>query len=352
MVHYATYFDRHYLTRGLALYRSLVRHSPPFRLWVLCLDEETHRVLSRLRSTRLTLVPLAELERSDGQLPRVKPGRRPLEYYWTCTAPFLLHVLVRCPEIDPLTYLDADTLFFGDPTPLYEELGDSAISLIEHRRPPVADPRLRERFAAVGTYNVSLQIFRRTADGLACLRWWRERCLEWCFNRLEPGRFGDQKYLEEWPARFRGVAVLRHPGAGVAQWNLATHRFRWDGRRVLVDDQPLISYHFVRFRPVTQWLYDTGLWRFRRKMPPTVRHHVYVPYARELRSAGRLIRAIGGRPDPVDDVELGRFTAAWLRRMLRERTFLIVTDRLALWAWGGSWLAHTPGHGAEVLAPR
>jgi hypothetical protein len=47
VIHYATYFDRHYLTRGLALYRSLVRHSRPFALWVLCLDKETHRTLSR-----------------------------------------------------------------------------------------------------------------------------------------------------------------------------------------------------------------------------------------------------------------------------------------------------------------
>src|SRR5436309_7310877 len=91
--HYATYFDRHYLPRGLALYRSLVRHSPPFVLWVLCLDDETHRVLSLLRLPGVNLVPLAVLERADPALLQVKPQRRTYEYFWTCGPAYLVHLL-------------------------------------------------------------------------------------------------------------------------------------------------------------------------------------------------------------------------------------------------------------------
>src|SRR5439155_18303575 len=110
--HYATYFDRHYLTRGLALYRSLVRHSPPFVLWVLCLDDETHRALSGLRLDHVGLVPPAEVERTDPALAAAKRDRKPVEYYWTCGPSFLLHLFRRQPEIDLLTYLDADLFFF------------------------------------------------------------------------------------------------------------------------------------------------------------------------------------------------------------------------------------------------
>src|SRR5205823_4080108 len=110
-IHYATYFDRHYLTRGLALYRSLVRHSPPFVLWVLCLDDETHRTLARLRLDHVNIIRLAELEEADPALLEVKPGRRPLEYYLTCGPSFLLHLLRRQSEIDLLSYLDADLFF-------------------------------------------------------------------------------------------------------------------------------------------------------------------------------------------------------------------------------------------------
>ena len=32
---YCSYFDHNYLSRGVALYRSLQRHAPGARLWVL-----------------------------------------------------------------------------------------------------------------------------------------------------------------------------------------------------------------------------------------------------------------------------------------------------------------------------
>ena len=45
---YCTYFDHRYLSRGLALYHSLQRHAPGTRLWVLCLSEDCHRILTTL----------------------------------------------------------------------------------------------------------------------------------------------------------------------------------------------------------------------------------------------------------------------------------------------------------------
>ena len=52
--------------------------------------------------------------------------------------------------------------------------------------------------------------FRNDPNGLDALRWWTERCLEWCYS--EPEHFGDQRYLQEWPTSRPGVHVLRHPG--------------------------------------------------------------------------------------------------------------------------------------------
>jgi hypothetical protein len=325
-LHYATYFDRHYLTRGLALYRSLARHSPPFVLWVLCLDDETHRTLSELPLEQVQLVCLAELERADPALLERKATRQAVEYYWTCGPAFLIYLLEQHPSIDMLTYLDADLFFFGDPSPIYDELGDGSVLLIEHRY----SPSMHSIFAHRGVYNVGLLVFRRTSEGVACLRRWREQCIDWCFHREEPNRFADQKYLEEWPGRYEGIAVLRHRGAGLAPWNLGNYRLWHDRGRVLVDGEPLVVYHFNRLRVITGWLYDPGLWRYRLRMTATAKSHLYVPYVRELRTAGELIHAAGGKVHPVDHLLFGRSKLVSLARMARHCSFLVVTDSFAL----------------------
>ena len=35
------------------------------------------------------------------------------------------------------------------------------------------------------------------------LKWWQEKCIDWCHDYPDNGRLGDQKYLDEWPKLFR-----------------------------------------------------------------------------------------------------------------------------------------------------
>jgi hypothetical protein len=325
-LHYATYFDRHYLSRGLALYQSLVRQSPPFVLWVLCLDDETFRTLSLARLDHVKLLELTELEQAHPALLYAKPGRDVVEYYWTCGPAFILYLFQRESDIQLLAYLDADLFFFGDPSALHRELKQRSILLVEHRFSPAT-------FAArapKGIYNVGLILFRRTSVALACLEWWSKRCIEWCFNRVEPGHFGDQKYLDEWPSRFGEVAVSAHVGAGLGPWNVGNYRYRYEGDSVTVDGDPLIFYHFNRLRVINRWLYDPGLWRNHIKMDPLVKRHIYVPYVRELRAAGDVICSAGGKVQPVDHLIHGLSRPASLMRMARHNSFLIVTDQVVV----------------------
>jgi hypothetical protein len=324
--HFATYFDRHFLTRGLALYGSLARHCPPFTLWILCLDDETERTLSALQLAHVKLVPLAELEQGDRALLAAKPTRDTVEYYFTTGPAFLVYLLAQYPALEMLTYLDADLFFFGDPTPIYDELGDGSILVMDHRY----SPAMNALYGYRGIFNVGFLTFRRTADGQACLARWREQCIDWCYFREEPDRWADQKYLEAWPAAYDGVVIARHQGAGLAPWNVGNYELRYEDAHLLVDGVPAIFYHFNRFRVITRWLYDPGLWRYRLRMPPLAREHLYIPYARELRIAGQLIRAAGGKVPAVDHLRYGRNRLASIGRMARHLSFLAVTDSLAV----------------------
>jgi hypothetical protein len=280
MRHFCTYFDRHYLARGLALHASLTRHCPAFTLWVLCMDRITYDILSRLRRPGLEPIAIEELEAYDRPLAAVKTDRRPVEYYFTCTPALPVFLFETRAGIDLLTYIDADLFFFESPQPIFDEIGAASVAIIEHRFPA----HLRD-FERYGIYNVGWVSFRRDEAGQECVRWWRERCIEWCYDRYEDSRFADQKYLDDWPRRFRNVVSLQHLGANVAPWNVMQYRVESVKGRVFIDGTPLIFYHFHGFRRRNRWLYDTYLAAYGAVAGRVLRTRVYRRYARALVAA-------------------------------------------------------------------
>lgn len=284
MLHFCTYVDIGYLARGLALYWSLRQCAGPFRLWVLCLDNATFELLSALHLPQVLPVAIKDLEINDPELFQAKSTRSQIEYYFTCTPSWPLYVLRNNAEVDLVTYLDADLFFFSDPTPIYHEMDRGSVLIVEHRFPP----RL-QHMKLYGTYNVGLVSFRRDERGLKCLEWWRERCIEWCYDRAEGGRFADQKYLDDWPSRFPGVVVLQHKGAGLAPWNLDNYSLAYHKGKLLVDSTVLIFYHFHGFKQINAWVYDPGSTAYALRGNNLVKRHLYEPYWRTLQSVEDLI---------------------------------------------------------------
>lgn len=285
MRHFCTCFDSNYLFKGLALYHSLTRHAPGSTLWVLCLDTATERVLNQLPLPGLHTVPLQELEAAEPELLAAKASRSKVEYYFTCTPTLLWHLLTRVPGTAPITYLDADLYFFSSLDPVIMETGAGSVTILPHRFPPALQPL--ERY---GTYNVSWLTFMDDRAGRETLAWWRNRCIEWCYDRLEDGKFADQKYLDEFPVRFQDVHVMEHQGAGVAPWNVAGYPISGSPGGPRAGGAPLVFYHFHAFKRVTSWLFEPGLARYGAQMTPELRNLVYLPYLAELRGIERELR--------------------------------------------------------------
>ncbi len=289
MRHYCTYFDRKYLTRGLALIESLRRtETTDWEIFVVCMDEMTRIVLRALALPNVQLVPAHEIEVRDKELLAVKPTRTLVEYYWTMTPTVILRILERNPAVNQLTYLDADLFFFSSPQPMFDELGSRSILIHEHR----FSPAQTQLGAGNGKYNVGLLSFNRTETAFEALRWWRERCLEWCFARTENGKMGDQMYLNDWPDRFNEVVVLGHYGGGLGPWNHDQYRFRKDGNGLpWVNDVPVIFYHFHSFTQVTA---DVALpvKHPHYPLPWSTLTLFFVPYLRVLEQAARQITTV------------------------------------------------------------
>jgi hypothetical protein len=241
---FCTLFDKNYLLKGLALYYSLLEHAQDFKLWILCMDEESFQILEKMNLINVELIELKQFE--DGELLKVKKERKRSEYYWTCTSSLCLFILKNNPAISNLAYLDADLYFYSSPEPIYQEFAGNSVLIIPHNF--LEDEKWREEKS--GKYNVSMVLFSNNPEALECLQWWRERCLEWCFDYYEDGKLGDQLYLNQWPSKFKHVHVLEHRGANVASWNVEKYKFEEAGEQILQEDlrmgerTQLIFYHF------------------------------------------------------------------------------------------------------------
>ncbi|MDR0605970.1 MAG: glycosyl transferase [Bacteroidales bacterium] len=222
---FCTLFDTAYLSRGLAMYDSLERHCKDFHLYIFAFDDNCYQTLKSINKSHLTVISLSEFE--DEELLKIKPERTKGEYCWTCTSSTILYILNNF-KVDNCTYLDADLYFFSSPQPLIEEMKDNSVMITEHRYTKKYDQSEKS-----GIYCVQFVTFKNDDRGLKVLIWWRNACIEWCYNRFEDGKFGDQKYLDDWTSRFEGIHVLQHLGGGVAPWNMQQYSFSKNGTEIV-----------------------------------------------------------------------------------------------------------------------
>lgn len=286
MNHYCTYFDRGFLIQGLALWRSLAKHDPAAVLWVLALDDFSAEVMGEVGGAGVRVLRLADVEAGDAPLAVAKANRSWIEYLFTLSPCWPRWLLTAHPQVGRVTYLDADMFFFASPEPIFKAMDAARASVLvtEHRFPPWL-----KRYERHGKFNVGILSFRGDAAGRACLDDWRAQCLEWCHDRLENGKYADQKYLDGWPDKLGGkLLVLDRPGVNLAPWNWANGDF---AHRIWADEGGLVLFHFARFRPVRgDWWWHSGQLEYG-VMPRALRRAIYSPYARALLAARTEIRA-------------------------------------------------------------
>lgn len=287
---YCTLFDRNYVTRGLALHGSLLRHRKECSLVILCLDEITQETLESLELPHAILVSLSSLESFDPELARAKSQRTAVEYYFTCKPVLMKFIAEQYKDVDWVTYLDSDLFYFSDPGLLEREYAGAAVALTPHRFPRRLSGRNQ-----YGRFNAGWVSVSSGEEGQRFIEWWRARCIEWCRLEVQAERFGDQKYLDQVPTLFSHVTVLDHVGANLAPWNLGGLDIQRSEGGVAVDGKPLIFFHFHGVRRVLGKLYDSGLQGYEVPLTPQIRRNIYSPYLASLAEGEALVSRVSGR---------------------------------------------------------
>jgi hypothetical protein len=274
------------------MYDSLVEAGANFHLYIFAFDEPVYEYFrSAGKKENITVISLDNFQ--DNDLLAVKSERTPVEYCWTCTPSTVLYCIEKF-QLQSCTYIDADLYFYSDPQILLDELGDKSVIITEHRF-----TKEYEKGAENGIYCVQFVTFKNDENGLKVLKWWRNSCIEWCFARAEDGKFGDQKYLDDWIFRFDGVHVLKHLGGGVAPWNVQQYSFsqlneRLYGVENITDTKfRVVFFHFHALKFFTDDTVNISNYR----TSPSAFKFIYAPYVRLLLEKETVMKVYFGNTD-------------------------------------------------------
>ncbi len=278
-LNFCTLFDSHFLASGYTMYSSLKQQCSDFHLYIFAFDDLAAEVLKQLNLPCVTVVTLDEFE--DEELLRVKPTRNKGEYCWTCTASTIKYSIEKF-NLDHCIYVDADLYFYDDPNLIVQDVlnAQKDVLITSHNYAKKYD-----KSKISGKYCVQFMYFKNTADSLNVLNWWRNACLEWCYNRIEDGKFGDQKYLDDWLTRYSCVHECSLPGAGIAPWNAydydlienQNHTYSIKSRKSNRESR-LIFYHYHKVRLFSNAI----IWGIGYFLPKKFRRHLYLPYSHTL----------------------------------------------------------------------
>jgi len=275
--YFCTHFDSNYLPHAKSLHSSLIKHLKDAVLFMFCMDNKSFLELSKLNLKSAILIHHDELESFFPQLINAKKNRDRVEYFYTCSPLICNYIIQTNPQVDQITYLDSDLYFFDSPLPIFDELNGYSVGIIEHKF-----NFFTKRNKKYGNFNVGWVTFKKDANGLACLNDWSDKCLEWCYQKLETNRYADQKYLDYWQKDFKNVKVISNIGANVAIWNIKNYKILKRDNKIYIDDFPLIFYHFANLKQLNKNSFSTSLSRVFVSCEGLLKNEVYLPYLKEF----------------------------------------------------------------------
>lgn len=211
---FCTLFDSYYILKGLALYKSLERVCDDFCLYIMAFDRECYEKLQSLNLKKTIICQLEDFETKE--LLNIKKSRTKAEYCWTC-GPSVIEFFIDKYNLDNCTYLDSDLMFVNSPQIIFDEFNDNtSVAITEHFHEEVLG----------GRYCVQFMYFKNDVYGREALGWWKNKCIEWCYAKFENGKYGDQKYLDDFPVLFQNVYIVKNRGAGIAPWNMNMYQYQ------------------------------------------------------------------------------------------------------------------------------
>ena len=275
---YCTFFDVGYLSRGIAMIKSLRAHGDNAKVYLLALDSDTQNYFRDYPLENVQLLNIEEIENFSPELFAVKDDRTKMEYYFTTTPQLFKYIFnLENKPGQVVTYLDADLYFFSSPFAIDQALGNKSVGISEHRY----SSRFEAKLSKYGRFNAGFVSFRNDDKGNEVLDWWAKRALEWCTDIPTEGKYANQGYLNSFP-EFPGVQILENAGINLAPWNTSSHKIESGSfGKTFADGDELVFFHFHGVRKVQSWFVTSQL-IYGSPLSAPLKNNVYTPYVRQL----------------------------------------------------------------------
>jgi hypothetical protein len=275
---YCTLFDKNYLSQGVALYNSLKKVAGEFKLYALCMDPMAYNMLLKLKSGNLIPISIDELLTPEisGVQKRTTHG----QFCWVCQ-PLICQFVLDKFNVDMVTYLESDSLFFSDPEVLFAELKECSVTVVPHNYSPGYD-----QTSTSGEFCVQFNVFKNDKCGREVLEYWKINCFKYDKNTplIHPG----QTVLDEWPKKFECIKIIQHRGAGVAPWNIQHVRIDVSDSIPQIDGTPIVFYHYHQYGRYQDGSHELGNY----PLGHTVIDNIYRKYINEIKIAESMLQGM------------------------------------------------------------
>ena len=160
---------------------------------------------------------------------------------------------------DKVVYLDPDIAVFESLESLDKLLDENDIVLTPHITYPESNKQgiADNEMSALkhGAFNFGFYAVKNSENGKKFAYWWRDRLIDFCYDKIPDGLFTDQKWGDLVPSLFDGVYLWKDPGCNVATWNISNRTItKAENGKYFVNGQPLKFYHFSGFDSGSQAL--------------------------------------------------------------------------------------------------
>ena len=245
VVAFFTIISRNYVSYYKAWRESVAKHHPEVKVFLILVDEPFD---DYLRPDTVELIQAQEILGQDFEDMAVRYDV--LEMNTAVKAESFRYIFEKYLP-DHLVYFDPDIVLYSSIDDILKILSDGASAAVTpHVLEPLLDDRLPNDLHLLrsGTFNLGFLALARTAETDAFLSWWARRLRFQSYSAVTEGLFTDQKWCDLLPSFVQSLAIVRHPGANVAYWNVEqrpvsrSHDGAW-----LAGGRPLLFFHFSGF---------------------------------------------------------------------------------------------------------